>query len=651
MRVGRLKPTASAGRPPTGESSIRGRISGPIPIPDPVDDDEFPMRQPGTGLAMPLGSESSRPQVPPDSSSSINVQNNSSPPPSAVPEERPVSAVTQPQQEQRAEGPSQASQTSASLPRCNDLTSALRYSTVSAGTETDRSRTGPQRKKSTLRGALTKLFGRKKKRTSNGGYGSALRVEAPISSTAAQHRSDPSALSRNMTKDAEPKRSASLPITEYDRALRSNSIGPDDLMAIESARNSLQGEHPIHSARRRAATATATASRINSTRSRDLGDIVCGLSPRPASSHARGSEVPGDEDPEDIGRAITSDQRALRRRSRSLSQLQNLALDVPEARNRSDEIRYWRESYDPAFVSPTSSNVPDDTAFVNADAPEFVADSPAGLSPKTPPQPFNFGTMMGMKITQAASLEERIVTLETRNEKLERLLAQLFQVIPGVSAYSGTPEREARPEPEGLSATYAAGSAAPNLTSYQTITNDMRSTSRHGSSSRHSNESFGDGHTFIDSVAPSTARANRPKSNTTVRAATSLPTLSREASGPFSADHYTALLALIETERVARQSLEAQVTKLSHRLSLMSRALQKYEGHTSHVSGTYSYESEAFKTPREEQPQHGFGAFGEELVDDDSDGKRKKAARTLSLSQLTLGKPKSKTKTEVGVNL
>lgn len=38
-------------RPRTGHQTIRGRISGPIPMPNPLDDDEFPMRNPGTGIA------------------------------------------------------------------------------------------------------------------------------------------------------------------------------------------------------------------------------------------------------------------------------------------------------------------------------------------------------------------------------------------------------------------------------------------------------------------------------------------------------------------------------------------------------------------------------------------------------------------------
>jgi hypothetical protein len=58
--------------------------------------------------------------------------------------------------------------------------------------------------------------------------------------------------------------------------------------------------------------------------------------------------------------------------------------------------------------------------------------------------------------------------------------------------------------------------------------------------------------------------------------------------------------------------------------------------------------SEDFATPREET-SHGFGAFGEELRDDDSGGKRRKAARTLSLSQLTLGRMNPQARVAGGV--
>ncbi|KAI1847427.1 hypothetical protein JX266_006652 [Neoarthrinium moseri] len=647
MKPGLFKSASSAGRPKAGQSNVRGKlISGPIPIPDPAEDDEFPMRQPGTGLATPLGHEGrSKMLVTPEGSSALEptIETGATPdvPESANPEPR--------------TGPSQASEASGSLAqRRANRSSTLRYSTIST-TDTDQSRNSPQRKKSTLRTTLSRLFGRKKKRGSNEGL--ETHPEHPMGSP--QHRSDPSAMNRTFAKEGEPKRSASLPITEFDRALRSHSVGPDDIIAIESARNSLNGE-PLRY-RRRAAT---ISSKLYVRKSRDFGDLS-GLSPRPASAHGRSSsDGLGQDDPENIGRAITSDILWQHRRSRSLSQLKD---EGTTKRKRSDEIRYWRESYDPGFQSPTSSNVNEneDTGNITFDPPDETS---VDVKPKTPPQPFNFGPMVGMKITQAASIEERIVTLETRNQKLEKLVAQLFELVAGANNDADMPERNPPPIPQAPSVVYTSSTMAkPAL--YQTATNETLSSSRY-SVSRHSNESFGDGHTFIGSLPTSTRPMNRPTSTATVRGATSLPTFPREGSESFNADQYTTLMALLETERAARQVLEAQVTKLRHEVNLMSRTSHKFDALRGPFNTTYSTfehdddeddiqvitgeedlsESEAFKTPREEYPQHGFGAFGEELIDEDVDSSRKKAARTLSLSQLTLGKPK-KPQTEAGVQL
>lgn len=423
------------------------------------------------------------------------------------------------------------------------------------------------------------------------------------------------------------------------------------MIAIESARNSLQVEPMKY--RKRAAT---TTSRLFNTKSKDFGDLQ-GLSPRPASAQGRANQDITDDDPSNIGRAITSDILTLHRRSRSLSQLQDDGAQLP--RRRSDEIRYWRESYNPGLLSPTSSNANEDTGFSSVNPPE----SPSKSDPKTPHQPFNFGTVVGMKITQAVSIEERIANLETSNQKLEKLVYQLFQLLPGVNEYPGVPEREReRAPPSGLrpySSAYTTSSVAANQARENV--------------SRDSNDSFGDENTFIGSIPTSSAPANRPISTATVRGATSLPTLGRDLSGQFTPDHYATLLAMVETERSARQALEAQVNKLNMQLRLLSQTINKQcpatgptysafehdeeeeEAQTANVDDELSG-SEAFKTPNEEYSQHGFGAFGEELTEAEADGRRKRAARTLSLSQLTLKKPAkpsmpSKKHPEAGVNL
>ncbi|KAI1767541.1 hypothetical protein GGR53DRAFT_518329 [Hypoxylon sp. FL1150] len=633
--MGLFRPGTSLGRPKTAQpdqsSSLRGRISNPIPA-VPQMDDEFPIRNPGSGMAH---------EGQPDRVESIV-------------EERPVSrSENTPSVVARADklesvtpsGPSQASNASNSPRQQRTLrSSTVRYSTVSDSTDVDR----PQRKKSTLKSTLGRLFKRKKKSTSSSFIPEDQLAESGHS---ARHENDP-----NRHFENEPKRSASLPITEYDRALRSHSVGPDDILAINSARNSFQVDPVL--LRRRA----ASSNRILSGRIRDFDGELIGLSPRPASTHGRDNHTSRGDDPEDIGRAITSDSRTHRRRSRSLSQLQDVAdSQVHIVRKRSDEIRYWRESYTAPILSPNSSTVNnDDTVMADADMDVDVddvtpADPPEQISPKTPPQPFNFGPMIGMKITQAASLEDRIVSLEVHNQKLEKLVSQLFQVVPGVHNYvPNTPDRAATRSSLAHSTIYTpTHSGIPETSGYQTSATDMDHSSRF-SISRQSNESFGDGNTFIGSVPPSTVPRPRPTSNATIRGAASLPALLGESVGAFTIDHYTTLKALLDTERDARQVLEDRVTKINRRLDQLSRANHKFETASTAYSTVSAFEhddddepltaggdtdSEAFITPREEESGHGFGAFGEELREEEEDGSRKKAARTLSLSQLTLKRP------------
>ncbi|GKT42137.1 uncharacterized protein ColSpa_02318 [Colletotrichum spaethianum] len=673
----------------TGQS-IRGKISGPIPIPSPSDD-EFPMRNPGTGIATPLAGGDMKeqqlhpPQAEPRAGSIVSVVQ---PEVSQAPRTESVVAPTGSAASGSTSPPtSSAHANSPQSQRRTNGSSNLRYSAVSASSvQTGGSRDRPQRKKSTLRGALGKLFGRKKKTASQGPTDS---QRISTYNTSNQHKSDMSALSR--VNEAEPKRSASLPITEYDRALRSHSIGPHDITAIESARNSINVDLSVLGHRR---AATATTSQIYSAPFRNRESEFAGLSPRPASTHVRGSRLFADDDnPEEIGRAITSDV-GQKRRSRSLSGLQNPEVRA-DLRRRSDEIRYWRQSYGPAFVaSPASSNPPDHEhhfpGAVSVDGP----DSPVEHEQHqvhTPPQPFSFGNlthmnvMAGMKITQAASIETRIDTLEERMHRVEDVVTQLCNSVPGFQVHFKPPRRPAPSVPGSVPSSQTTNTAVnPTL---QQLSRQDAPASRYSSSahSKESRTSFGETPTYVGSMQ-FPAPLNRPMSNSTIRGVTSLPAISHiesnRTTGTFTADHYTTLLALLETERTSRQALESQVKKLTRRLNMISgptghgrMSLQMEPPPTAKSFGSVSAfdqdssddeglsrnrrfmaedsgvgtgpgdedsYSEVFATPREEQP-YGYGAFGEELRDEDEDPQRKKAARTLSLSQMTLGKKPSRT--------
>lgn len=382
---------------------------------------------------------------------------------------------------------------------------------------------------------------------------------------------------------------------------------------------------------------TGIQDRITIPRSR--GEDWEGLSPRPASTHARGT----DTDPAAIGRAITSDANGdvtYKRRSRSLSQLDQI---LPgDGRRRSDEIRYWRQSYDiPAGpLSPLSSN-PSGPNDVDAEHHEnydgrpsmSVADSAAERVPKTPPQPFIFGStgamneMAGMKITQAATLDERFGYLETRMSKLERIVNQLCHSVPGFKGpleVTAPQVHDGRRRSGSTASTkagfpthhvavahprYAYSTAAPPMIPaiYQTgtATDDPRMSSRYTTSRRSvetttddnasSRMSYVDGHTYMDSLHPPSSSAThgavstvatsvvppmpgllRPASEVTVRPAASMPSLGSQGSshnGEERSSNSAALLAQLDSERAARQLLEDQVRKLSERMNNLSTTM------------------------------------------------------------------------------
>jgi hypothetical protein len=237
---GMWKATSNAGRPkPSQQSSIRGRISGPIPIPSPGDD-EFPIRTPGSGIAVPANHDENfefpirkpgsgiattfpLPEMAPEvqaeedqrqqterlhgpqpqasvPAASVSVKHSDITQHSTTPNnlELPLQAAPEPPPESRSSSghgrSKSSSRTSPPQRRSPPVqrtapASALRYSTLSeAPTAQSKDGAPPKRKKSTLRTALGRIFGRKKKsRESQGSTTTSGRTSGMLSST--QHRS------------------------------------------------------------------------------------------------------------------------------------------------------------------------------------------------------------------------------------------------------------------------------------------------------------------------------------------------------------------------------------------------------------------------------------------------------------------------------
>ncbi|EHK15411.1 uncharacterized protein TRIVIDRAFT_64683 [Trichoderma virens Gv29-8] len=426
----------------------------------------------------------------------------------------------------------------------------------------------PERSRSVLRTALSKIFGRKKGPRPKTGLASAGSEEDGQN----QHYSD---LANNPApvQSPPPQVSESIPISEYDRALRSHSVGPEDVLAIRSARSPVNTEYSGHHRRR-----TGTGSDAHPASARWVKPT--GLTPRPASTQDWGSRLVDDShDPEEIGRAITT---GLKRRSRSLSFIPLVdSTPAPSiTRRRSDEIpRGWRESYDQDPTSPLSSTAPDgeDRATFISDKSddESKADDEAEMPDEidSPVKPFTFSNIpymtefagTSMKITDAVGLETRIGQVENRLSLVEGLLTHARQASP----FSGLPddasEKLAPPAPV-WSSTFATAVRPSSHSSAQ-----FSGTSR---------LSFGE----IPIYARSTSQqaTKQPMFATPERPAlaSSLPTGSNMLSkslptGSFLMDHetYNALLTTMENDRAARIALEAQVMELSRQVSRLSKGL------------------------------------------------------------------------------
>lgn len=156
----------------TGQS-VRGKpISHPIPFPD---DDEFPIRTPGAGIALPLGSDVEN-QIRIRESVAAQLENTSHQTGIAVSDFIDPTAAAQ-------SGPMPV-QSSPEVPiRRTNQPSHLRNSTASKTTGSSVGR--PQRKKSTMRAVFGRLFGKRRK----GSGSSSPKEQGPSEIRAGQHRS------------------------------------------------------------------------------------------------------------------------------------------------------------------------------------------------------------------------------------------------------------------------------------------------------------------------------------------------------------------------------------------------------------------------------------------------------------------------------
>lgn len=480
-----------------------------------------------------------------------------------------------------------------------------------------------------------------------------------------------------------------MPIDEHNRALTSHS---PFVQAPEAAAPEESPSQP-----RRATIPSLLYNPIAT----PIFPNLSGLSPRPIS-HGREGAISR------IGQAVTSGAHP-NRRSRSLGHLRSesgKAQGVELPRRRSEEIRWWRESYDPAGpLSPWNSQRPD-TAVTTQSQPEvapLIEEDAAqkfddGQEPMKEPEPFNFGpfkpspALAGMKITQAANLEDRVLYLEEKLQRIEHVVSMLENRLSPQST------DEERPPPRALPFIPARSQSQP-------LTAEFGSESEHGSGRVYSSHdkremleppstppqrsgSTTDTTQLSFSASPSDLSAlptssplpelspaskysspesmGRPLSiSATVKAFHGYNTMPLSKHGSLTAHHYSALMNLIQAEQKARVELEDKVARLERQLNAILTAViypnsgpqvsaerkrrgdalremkdemeTRYHANTDSESEENSIyrEQRDLQTPAEELSGYDFsGQEYEEELGVQGAG----TPRTMSLSQMTLGK-------------
>lgn len=366
---------------------------------------------------------------------------------------------------------------------------------------------------------------------------------------------------------------------------------------------------------------------------------LAGLSPRPASSHDRGAR-PGSAGggATEIGRAVSSDSRGLRRRSRSLSVLPRL--DLPSsgqftARRRSAEIKYWRESYAAPFMSPISATEDESMMRLPGEHAEkqipphanrpSTPDDPRMIDQPdvTPNPPSVANTARTPESTKTFSIDGRVGSLENRMSRLEGIVLQLGNSLPGLRAQPKGPNR---PSPPRQAQLHPRDRHAINSIMLQP--SDMGYAADHRNSmSRPSTQRSDESKMTFGDVGETTPRAtvllaadNEGKSvNATTQSRVTDVSTRRPSSASVTVEHYTNLLALLDTERSAREALEAQVRSLSRQMLLLSKSLAAERDHTPSLNRSAS-EVSVFDDDDDDE--------------DDDEGHRRRTATQLAYTGL-----------------
>ena len=428
--------------------------------------------------------------------------------------------------------------------------------------------------------------------------------------------------------DVDPQRNASRAVTEVTPASALGSHSPFAPVTyhgrdLTSTQEDDHQPSPEPSPRRRRATLPSID--FTPDQARNIAATLATYEQRPLS-HATTDERPHGS----IGFAVTSGSNP-KRRSRSAGALRDVArehrMSPIQWRRRSDEMRCWRESLEEAPLATPSYGLSQGTDLRGeprvppGDA--VAAEQPENYAGEDHRRTFDFGPVANsLRIQEAASLEERLNTLEVKQMDLEYAISKM-QTHGTTPAKSPLPESLPRPplrnasQESSYSSQHAyreqimpAGSGSHGQSQEQTpsvLGADSPGTLSAMQYSLH--EDFPNPyteHTFahIETRPLSAVTATNPSPSQSFP-----PCLNdqRPHISQLTTEDSNALFALIKSEQSARMNLEQQVLRLEQELhSLRSSYIP--EAGNPHVASMPSFTSHPPGLMRPRQQRQGSEA-------------------------------------------
>ncbi|MCJ1469560.1 hypothetical protein MMC07_008194 [Pseudocyphellaria aurata] len=406
------------------------------------------------------------------------------------------------------------------------------------------------------------------------------RISMPAPTT---YRNDPNTFITSAT-DLQTPRSASAPTHEVSRssALGSHApfslkVPPDTAGPAMKAPPRPNRSPPVPLMRPRRASLPSDVRNVHGAESSE--DARTGFGLHDVQDHTA--------DRANIGCAVTSGSNP-KRRSRSAGTLHDTAKEHRmspiqwrrQARRRSDEIRYWRESAEGSSPVPGDRNTMDSEILrmspVVSHGEGVAKDRPATGEPGAETEEnhgnFNFGLSTGaVEHQEQIGIEERMVTLEIKLMDFEYAISKLQASLASpVSPPSHRFHSMDEPRRSGDSERAQRYPQSP-LSRSKRPSDDFYASSAHGTPAiqTHPRPSQQSIHTPTTPEHHEPPSENRPTSVATTLKANPRDRTPRTSTSGLTIEHYHSLMALIRREHSERLRLEDEVLLLQGQVHLL----------------------------------------------------------------------------------